>query len=66
MDANKHEWLDIGDLPEPPPDMPLRPVTPVDWAVVEAHFRPWVEAYQRRPETEEERLSRKVNVPFVL
>jgi hypothetical protein len=52
------------NLPEPPQDMPVRPVTPVSWEVVERHFRPWVEAWQARPESQEERLARKVDVPF--
>ena len=52
------------DLPEPPPDMPVRPVVPVDWAVVEAYFRPMVLAYQQRPDAEERRLASKVYVPF--
>jgi hypothetical protein len=57
------DGLDL-NLPIPPADMPLRPVTLVAWDLVIAHFQPWVEAWQRRPESEPERLAQKVDVPF--
>ncbi|MBL9115309.1 MAG: hypothetical protein JNJ83_09920 [Verrucomicrobiaceae bacterium] len=67
-DPSPHSSADdefsLPDLPEPPPDMPVRPVVPVDWAVVEAYFRPMVLAYQQRPDAEEQRLASKVYVPF--
>lgn len=52
------------DLPEPPADMLLRPVQPVEWSAVEEHFRPWVQMWQERPESEADRLRRKVDAPF--
>ena len=57
------EDLDL-NLPEWPQDTPLRPEAAVSWEAVDAHFAPWVEAYQNTPEAAEERLSRKVDVPF--
>jgi hypothetical protein len=67
-DSNMTELADADafHLPIPDANMPLRPITAMDWSVVEEHFRPWVQLYQQHPHAEAERLKTKVYQPFVM
>ncbi len=61
--TNLPDELDL-HLPDWPQDVPLRPESPVSWEAVDAHFAPWVRAQQETAAAAQERLSRKVDVPF--